>query len=117
MRRQLCFQLDHADAGIRRTAVVDTVAHITEPRLQGRRVVFLHGGWVRDYLGRAGDGSPGAADGVQEGHVGFLGVDGEVHGFAGEEVGVEDKVDAAVFLVSLVSAPVLSFAILSLRLS
>ena len=98
MRGELGFELDDADARVSWSAIVDTIAHITEPCLQRWRVVFLDGGRVGDDGRGTGNGSPGAADGVQEGHVGFLGVHGEVHGLAREEICVEDEVDAAVLL-------------------
>ena len=56
-----------------------TIAHITDPCLQGRGVVFLHACRVRDDDGCAGDGGPGAGHRVQEGHVDFLRVSSEVH--------------------------------------
>lgn len=83
MRGNLGFESDHSNPGVFRTTVMHTIAHIPEPGLQGRRVVFLHDFRAGDEMGRAGDGSPGAADGVQERHVDFRGMDSEIHRFAG----------------------------------
>lgn len=47
------------------------------------KTIFLHNFWIEDEMGRARYGSPGATDGVQEGHVGFHGMDNEIHCFAG----------------------------------
>ena len=83
MRRNLGLESDNPNPGIFRTTIMHTITHITEPGLQSRRVVFLHDFRAGDEMGRAGDGSPGAADGVQEGHVDFRGMDREIHRFAG----------------------------------
>lgn len=98
MRDRLRLQPNDSDAWVLRAAVVHAVAQVPEPGGQGRRVVLLDDGRVGDDGGGAGDRGPGAADGVEEGHVSFLRVHGQVEGFAGEEVRVEDEVDAAVFL-------------------
>lgn len=98
VRRQLGLELNYTDPRIGRAAIMHAVAQITQPGLQGGRVVFLYGLQVGDDVGRTGDGGPSAADRVQEGHVDFGGVNGEVHCFAGEEVGVEEEIDASIFL-------------------
>lgn len=88
--------LDDADAGVVGPAVVDTVAEVAEPGLEDGRVKLLDGGTVGDDGGAAGDGRP-FARGRQESDV-DVGVVGEVVGFAGFGVGVEEEVDAVAFL-------------------
>lgn len=99
IRRQLRLDSDDPDAWIVGPAVVHAIPQVTQPGLQRWRVVLVHDLGLREDGGGAGYGGPGAGDGVEEGHVGLLRVDGQVHGLAGEEVRVEDEVDAAVFLV------------------
>ena len=92
----LGLDLDDADAGIVRPAIVLAVTEITHPRLERGAVVLLDGGAVGEDLGRAGDGGP-FAGGVEEGDV-----DGrvlvEIVSLAGLGIGVEEEVDATSLL-------------------
>ncbi len=64
------------------------VAQVTEPGFEGGRVVFLDGGAVSEDICLSGNGGP-FAGGVEEGDVDGA-VGGDVVGFAGFGVGVED---------------------------
>jgi hypothetical protein len=87
---------NNADTRIIRSSIVLSITQVTQPGFQGRRVVFLDDGAVGDDLGGAGHGGP-FAGGVEEGDVN-MGVGGDVGGLAGLGVGVENEVDAGVFL-------------------
>ena len=86
---------------------MNAVSEVTEPGGQRRRVVFLDSGGVGNDTGDAGHRRPASADRVVKGHVDLGRVDAKIEGFAGEEVRVEDEVDAAVFLSILVSTCIL----------
>ena len=78
-----------------------TIFEIAQPGLELLRVVLVDHVAVDDHIGGAGDGGPFACT-VEEGHVDVV-VFGEVVGFAGFGVGVEDQVDAAGFLKGIFS--------------
>lgn len=74
VRRRLGVDLDDADAGVLRPAVVLAVAQVADPGLEVAGIVFAHDVAVRDDGGFAGDGGPFARR-VQEGDVdGWVGV-------------------------------------------
>lgn len=75
------------------------IAEVSEPDFQVGGVVFFHTGAIRFDGGFAADGGPFAAV-VEEGEVHVGGVF-EVVGLAGFGVGVEDEVDAVVFLFAV----------------
>ena len=75
---------------------MSAVAQVTEPSLQGRGVVLADKLAVSGDSSGAGDGSP-FTGGVEEGDIDG-GVRGQVVGFAGFGVGVEEEVYAAGFL-------------------
>ena len=99
--RQLSLQSDNTNPRIIWATIMLPVTQITQPSLQGRRVVFLDDLRVSNDGSRPGDRRPSTTDGVQEGHVGFCGMDGEIHGLAREEVRVENEVNAAMFLFDI----------------
>lgn len=78
------------------SAIVLSITQVAQPGFQGGGVVFLDNGAVGNDLGGARDGSP-FAGGVEEGDI-DMGVGGDVRGFAGLGVGVENEVDALVSL-------------------
>ena len=92
----LGLDFDDANSWITLATVMCAVTKITEPGLQSRGIVFLDGGAVCEDAGLAGDGGP-FASAVEEGDVDGA-VGGDVVGFAGFGVGVEDQVDATGFL-------------------
>jgi hypothetical protein len=94
--RSLAGDLNEADTGILRTAIVLAVTEVAEPGLEGGRVVLLDAGAVGLDGGGAGNAGP-LAGVVEETEVDF-GVLLEVVGLAGLGVGVEDEVDAVVLL-------------------
>jgi hypothetical protein len=89
---------DSNDANTRiiRSTVVLSITKVAQPGFQGRRVVFLDNRAIGDDLGGAGHGGP-FAGGVEEGDI-DVGVGRDVGGLARLGVGVEDEVDALVFL-------------------
>ena len=93
--------LDHADSGIILASVVCAVAQVTKPGFERGRVVFLDGGAVINDGCRAAHTRP-AAGGVQEGDINMR-VGLEVGCLARLGVCVEEKVDAAGFLVRSVA--------------
>ena len=94
--RSLAGDLNEADTGIMRTAIVLAVTEVAEPGLEGGRVVLLDAGAVGLDGSGAGDAGP-LAGVVEESEVDF-GVLLKVVGLAGLGVGVEDEVDAVVLL-------------------
>ena len=94
--RSLAGDLNEADTGILRTAIVLAVTEVAEPRLEGGGVVLLDARAVGLNGSGAGDAGP-LAGVVEEGEVDF-GVLLEVVGLARLGVGVEDEVDAVVLL-------------------
>jgi hypothetical protein len=96
IRRRQQIDLDNPNSRILRSAIMLSIAQVTNPGLQAGGVVLVDDGAVGEDRGRAGEGGP-FAGGVQEGDV-DVPVGGEVVGFAGFGVGVEEEVDAAVLL-------------------
>lgn len=97
--RGLGRDLDDADAGILGSTIVLAVAEVTQPRFERGRVVLAYLFAVGLDFGGAGDGGP-FAGAVDEADV-YFAVLGEVVGFAGFGVGVEEEVDAVALLFSL----------------
>ena len=88
---------NNADTRIIRSAIVLSITKVAQPGFQSRRVVFLDDGAIGDDLRGAGHGGP-FAGGVEEGDVDvWIGIN--VRGLAGFGIGVEDEVDATVFLL------------------
>ena len=89
---------DDTNAGVLRAAVVDAVAQVAEPGLELGAVVLLDQVAIGYDGGSAADRGPVARGAVEERDVDVL-VRLEVIGLAGLRIGVEEEVDAAVFLV------------------
>lgn len=78
---------------------MDAVAEVTNPVLELWRVVLGHDGAVGDDGGVAGDGGPFAGV-VAEGHI-AVGVGVDVVCLSRLGVGVEDQINAAVLLMTV----------------
>lgn len=87
---------DDADSGVVGGAVVDSVAEVANPGLEGWAVVLLDEASVGDDLGHAADGGP-LARAVDEGDV-DVGVCRELIGLVRLGVGVEEEVNASALL-------------------
>jgi hypothetical protein len=96
VRSCLCLDLDDTNSGIVLTTIVYTVAKIAYPSLESRTVVFLDHVSVGDDASFAGDRGP-FTGAVEEGDVN-AGIGGEVVGFAGLGIRVENQINATCFL-------------------